>query len=114
MVKNLPASAGDIRDAGSLCGSGRSPGRGHGLVANSSVKPILSILLHDVQKMLNSTAILYFHSLITLANLSPSGLSNTAAEGMHPEENIYIIEENIYEVEDPYEYYCSVNGGQQS
>lgn len=53
-------------------------------------------------------------SLITLANLSPSGLANTAAEGMRPEENIYIIEENVYEVEDPYEYYCSVNGGQQS
>ena len=53
-------------------------------------------------------------SLITLANLSPSGLANTAAEGMHPEENICIIEENVYEVEDPYECYCSVNSGQQS
>ena len=29
MVKNLPASAGDIRDAGSIPGSGRSPGGGH-------------------------------------------------------------------------------------
>ncbi|KAM9730717.1 hepatitis A virus cellular receptor 2 isoform 1-T1 [Dama dama] len=53
-------------------------------------------------------------SLITLANLSPSGLANTAAEVIHPEENIYIIEENVYEVEDPYEYYCSVKSGQQS
>ncbi|XP_010853576.1 PREDICTED: hepatitis A virus cellular receptor 2 isoform X1 [Bison bison bison] len=53
-------------------------------------------------------------SLITLANLSPSGLANTAAEGMHPVENIYIIEENVYEEEDPYECYCSVNSGQQS
>ena len=26
MVKNLPASAGDIRDTGSIPGSGRSPG----------------------------------------------------------------------------------------
>ena len=30
MVKNLPAKAGDIRDLGSVPGSGRSPGGGHG------------------------------------------------------------------------------------
>ena len=30
MVKNLPANAGDIRDAGSTSGSGRSPGVGNG------------------------------------------------------------------------------------
>ena len=30
MVKNPPASAGDVRVAGSIPGSERSPGRGHG------------------------------------------------------------------------------------
>ena len=30
MIKNLPSSAGDIRDAGSVPGSGRSPGGGNG------------------------------------------------------------------------------------
>ena len=30
VVKNLPAYAGDIRDAGSIPGLGRSPGGGHG------------------------------------------------------------------------------------
>ena len=30
MVKNPPVSAGDIRDAGLIPGSGRSPGGGHG------------------------------------------------------------------------------------
>ena len=30
MVKNLPASAGDRRDASLIPGSGRSPGGGHG------------------------------------------------------------------------------------
>ena len=30
VVKNLPANAGDIRDAGLIPGSGRSPGGGHG------------------------------------------------------------------------------------
>ena len=29
-VKNLPANAGDIGDVGSIPGSGRSPGAGHG------------------------------------------------------------------------------------
>ena len=30
MAKNLPANAGDSRDAGSIFGSGRSPGEGNG------------------------------------------------------------------------------------
>ena len=30
VVKNPPASAGDLRDTGSFPGSGRSPGGGHG------------------------------------------------------------------------------------
>ena len=36
MVKNLPASAGDIRDAGSVPGSGRSPG-GAGVATHSRI-----------------------------------------------------------------------------
>ena len=30
VVKNLPASVGDVRDTGSIPGLGRSPGEGHG------------------------------------------------------------------------------------
>ena len=30
VVKNSPANAGDVRDMGSIPGSGRSPGEGHG------------------------------------------------------------------------------------
>ena len=30
VVKNPPANAGDIRDPGSIAGSGRRPGGGHG------------------------------------------------------------------------------------
>ena len=30
VVKNLPANVGDVRDASSIPGSGRSPGEGHG------------------------------------------------------------------------------------
>jgi len=31
VVGNLPANAGDLIDTGSIPGSGRSPGRGHGI-----------------------------------------------------------------------------------
>ena len=30
VVEKLPANAGDVRDAGSIAGPGRSPGGGHG------------------------------------------------------------------------------------
>ena len=30
MIKNLPPNVGDIRDTGSIPGSGRPPGGGHG------------------------------------------------------------------------------------
>ena len=30
VVKNLPANTGNIKDTGSILGSGRSPGGGHG------------------------------------------------------------------------------------
>ena len=36
MVKNLPASAGDTGDTGSVPGSGRSPGEGNGNVLQYS------------------------------------------------------------------------------
>ena len=40
VVKNPPASAGDIRDAGSIPGSGRSPGGEHGNPFQSFLKEI--------------------------------------------------------------------------
>ena len=36
VVKNLPANAGDVRDASSVPGSGRSLGRGHGYLLQYS------------------------------------------------------------------------------
>ncbi|KAG8508799.1 Hepatitis A virus cellular receptor 2, partial [Galemys pyrenaicus] len=59
-------------------------------------------------EMLNSRAIFCSHSLVTSASITPSGLVNMATQGSRSEENIYIIEENAYEMEDPYAYYCSV------
>ena len=37
LVKNPPASAGDVKDMGSIPGSGRSPGEGHD--NHSSIMP---------------------------------------------------------------------------
>ena len=41
VIKNLPASAGDLRDAGLIPGSGRSPGGGHGNLLQYSCQKIL-------------------------------------------------------------------------
>ncbi|KAF6280771.1 hepatitis A virus cellular receptor 2 [Rhinolophus ferrumequinum] len=67
---------------------------------------ILKWYSHSKEKLQNS-------SLITLANRRPSGLANIV-DGWHSEGNIYTIEENIYEMEDPSEYYCPVLSGPPS
>ena len=46
MVKNPPANAGDLRDTGSIPGSGRSPGGGHG---NPFQYPCLENPMEDSQ-----------------------------------------------------------------
>ena len=43
MVKNLPASAGEARDIGSISGLGRSPEVGNGNLLQSSCLEILSM-----------------------------------------------------------------------
>ena len=56
MVKNLPASAGDIRDAGSIPGSVRSPGGGHGsplqysYLENPMERGVWQAIVHRVTK----------------------------------------------------------------
>ena len=56
MVKNLPANAGDARDAGSIPGSGRSPGVGNGnplqysCVENSMDRGAWQPTVHGVAK----------------------------------------------------------------
>ena len=56
VVKNLLANAGDIRDVGSIPGSGRSPGGGHGnpfqysSLENAIDRGALWATLHGVSK----------------------------------------------------------------
>ncbi|XP_027461730.1 hepatitis A virus cellular receptor 2 [Zalophus californianus] len=106
----IPTWANELQDAGTTTrmavyiGAGISAGLALLLIIGAL---ILTWYSYRKEKLQNS-------SLVTLANPPPSGLTNTGAGGMHLQENIYIIEENIYEMEDPYEYYCYVNNGQQS
>ena len=61
MVKNPPASAGDIRDAGSIPGLGRSPGGGHGnplqysCLENATDRGAWQAILHRVPQESNMT-----------------------------------------------------------
>ena len=56
MVKNLPANAGDVRDTGSVPGSGRAPGGGHGnpfqysCLENPMVRGTWHATVHSVVK----------------------------------------------------------------
>ena len=56
VVKNLAANAGDIRDAGSISGSGRTPGGGHGnslqysCLENPMDRGDLRAVVHKVEK----------------------------------------------------------------
>ena len=55
MVQNSPASAGDRRDTGSIRGSGRSPGGGHGKLLQYSClengqKSLVGHIVHRVAK----------------------------------------------------------------
>ena len=56
MVKNLPASEGDVGDAGSIPGSGRSPGGGngnplqHSCLENPTYRGAWQVIVHRVAK----------------------------------------------------------------
>ena len=56
MVKNLPANAGDVRDAGSISGLGRYPGKGNGnplqysYLENPIDRVVLLATVHGVTK----------------------------------------------------------------
>ena len=56
MVKNLPANAGDVKDMGSIPGSERFPGEGHGnplqysCLENSIGRGALQSIVHGATK----------------------------------------------------------------
>ena len=56
VVKNLPGNAGDTRDTGSIPGSGRSPGEGHGnplqysCLENPMDREAWQVMIHKIAK----------------------------------------------------------------
>ena len=63
VVKNPPSNVGDIRDAGSIPGSGRSPGGGHSnpvqysCLENPLVRGCWHATVHSVTKELDTTEV---------------------------------------------------------
>ena len=72
MVKNLPTNAEDTRDAGSIPGSGRSPGDGHGnplqysCLENSIDRGAWQAVVHRVAKSQTRLKRLSMHNNVKL------------------------------------------------
>ena len=56
MVNNLPADAGDVRDAGSIPGLGRFPGGGHGNPLQYSCHGQRSLVANSMDSMVHRVA----------------------------------------------------------
>ena len=64
VVKNLPASAGYVRDSGSIPGSGRSPGVGHGNpLQYSCLENSMDCIAHGVAKSQTQLSDFHFHPI---------------------------------------------------
>ncbi|XP_017372575.1 hepatitis A virus cellular receptor 2 isoform X3 [Cebus imitator] len=98
-LTQLSTLANELQDAGATIRIGVYIGAG--VSAGLALALIFGALIFKWYS--HSKAKLQNLSLITLANLPPSGLANAAAEGIRSEENIYTIEENVYEMEEPKE-----------
>ena len=63
MVKNLPVSAGEVQDAGSVPGLGRSPGEGNGnllqysCLENTMDRGAWQAIVHSGHKKLDTTEV---------------------------------------------------------
>ncbi|XP_033617490.1 hepatitis A virus cellular receptor 2 isoform X1 [Fukomys damarensis] len=88
--------ANEVQDSGTAASigvyivAGVSAGVALGLILGALIVMWYS---HRKQKFRNT-------SLITLANLPPSGLANAGAEGIRSEVNVYTTEENVYTIEE--------------
>ena len=70
MVKNSPANAGNVRDAGSVPGLGRSPGGQHGsplqyiCLQNPMNREAWKAIVHRVRKQSDTTEAIWHEDLI--------------------------------------------------
>ena len=73
VVNNVPANTGDIRDTGSILGSGRSPGEGHGnLLQYSSLGNPLDRGAWQITAHVDT--LMYYHNLISVSVLLANSL----------------------------------------
>ena len=77
VVKNLPASAGDIRNVGLIPGSGKSPGGGHGnplqytCIENPMIRGAWRATVHRIvksQTLLKQLSTHTIYEVISVAN----------------------------------------------
>ena len=74
MVKNLPANAGDVRVVGSIPGSRRSPGGGHGNpLQYSCLENSMDSMVHGVAN--SQTRLSDFHFTSIKTSYFPGGTS---------------------------------------
>ena len=97
MVKNLLASAGDIRDMGSIPGSGRSPGEGHGnqpqysCLENPMDRAVWWATVHRVAKSRTERP----HFLVKWPSLKKNLQTINAGEGVEKREPSYAVDGNV-------------------
>ena len=72
MVKNLPADAGDVRDSGSIPGSGRSSGGGNGnplqysCLENSLARGAWRATVYGVAKSQTQLSTYHYHKIVSI------------------------------------------------
>ena len=97
MVKNLPASAGDMTELSSIPGMGRSPGGGHGsplqysCLENPHGQRSLGGYHPWGHKELNTTEATYSSHTITYVIPTKQNKKEAFFNGFHRDQNLYVV-----------------------
>ena len=112
MVKNLSASAGNVRDSGLMTGSGRSPGGVHGnplhysCLENPMDRAAWWATVHRVTKSQTRLRRLNRHNTMRKLKNSAQRFNNRLDQGKEKEKRINVLEERLVEsiqIEEPKE-----------
>jgi len=112
VVKNLSASAGNVRDSGLMTGSGRSPGGVHGnplqysCLENPMDRAAWWATVHRVTKSQTRLRRLNRHNTMRKLKNSAQRFNNRLDQGKEKEKRINVLEERLVEsiqIEEPKE-----------
>ena len=112
MVKNLSASAGNVRDSGLMTGSGRFPGGVHGnplqysCLENPMDRAAWWATVHRVTKSQTRLRRLNRHNTMRKLKNSAQRFNNRLDQGKEKEKRINVLEERLVEsiqIEEPKE-----------